>query len=203
MCTCGICATRWIARSGVTPSGRCAAPAIAWTRTPEGAGRRRAGGIYRTGSSMVGMDRLFERGRELDELDAHFARSAAGEGRLVVVEGPAGIGKSRLLAEIRRRAEGSMRVLSARGSGLEGEFAFGVVRQLFEAELTAPARREELLAGAAASAAVVFGEPGSGTDGAGATFASLHGLYWLVLNLAEDAPLLLAVDDLHWCDRPS
>ncbi|GAA1015985.1 LuxR family transcriptional regulator [Acrocarpospora pleiomorpha] len=149
------------------------------------------------------MDGLFERGRELDELDAHFARAAAGAGRLVVVEGPAGIGKSRLLAEIRRRAEGSMRVLWARGSGLEGEFAFGVVRQLFEAELAGPERREALLAGAAVSAAAVFGEPDSGADGGGATFASLHGLYWLVLNLAEDAPLLLAVDDLHWCDRPS
>ncbi|WP_204045285.1 ATP-binding protein [Acrocarpospora phusangensis] len=149
------------------------------------------------------MDGLFERGRELDELDAHFVRVTAGEGRLVVVEGPAGIGKSRLLTEIRRRAEGSMRVLSARGSGLEGEFAFGVVRQLFEAELRGPERREALLAGAAAPAAAIFGELGSGADGGGATFASLHGLYWLVLNLAEDAPLLLAVDDLHWCDRPS
>ncbi|GAA0385908.1 hypothetical protein Acor_26680 [Acrocarpospora corrugata] len=149
------------------------------------------------------MDGLFERGRELGELGDHFARAAAGEGRLVVVEGPAGIGKSRLLTEIRRRAEGSVRVLSARGSGLEGEFAFGVVRQLFEAELTAPERREALLAGAAASAAAVFGELGDGADGGGASFASLHGLYWLVLNLAEETPLLLAVDDLHWCDRPS
>jgi DNA-binding NarL/FixJ family response regulator len=139
---------------------------------------------------------LFERGREFQELDAQIELVRRGQGRVVVVEGPAGIGKSRLVAEARGRAEASMRVLSARGSELEGEFAFGVVRQLFEAELAE--RREALLAGAAAPAAAVFGE----LEG-GASFAVLHGLYWLVLNLAEEGPLLLAVDDLHWCDRPS
>ncbi|WP_217914989.1 helix-turn-helix transcriptional regulator [Miltoncostaea marina] len=153
------------------------------------------------------MDALLERGRELDEIDAHLERAAAGLGRVVVVEGPAGIGKSRLLAEARRRGEGSMRVLAARGSVLEGEFAFGVVRQLLEGELAAPERRRALLAGAAAPAAAVFGDPdagaGEGGDGGGASFASLHGLYWLVLNLAEEGPLLLVVDDLQWCDRPS
>jgi predicted ATPase len=73
---------------------------------------------------------LFERGSELDELDAQVRDAAAGQGHLVVVEGPAGIGKIRLLAEARMRADGSVRALSARGSELEREFAFGVVRQL-------------------------------------------------------------------------
>jgi predicted ATPase len=147
---------------------------------------------------------LFERGRELEELDSQIERAGAGQGCLVVVEGPAGIGKSALLAEARGRAAGSMRVLAARGSELEGEFPFGVTRQLFESELAVPRRRKALLAGAAAPAAAVFGElDGGGGGGEGASFASLHGLFWLVLNLAEEGPLLLAADDIHWCDRPS
>lgn len=147
------------------------------------------------------MEGLLERRGEVEEIERYVARAAAGQGCVVVVEGPAGIGKSRLVAEARRRAEGAMRVLSARGSGLESEFAFGVVRQLFEGELAAPERKEALLAGAAAPAAAVFGEPDP--DAEGASFASLHALFWLVLGLAEEGPLLLAVDDLHWCDRPS
>ena len=34
-------------------------------------------------------------------------------------------------------------------------------------------------------------------------FATLHGLYWLVVNLTERGPLVLAVDDAHWADEPS
>ena len=72
----------------------------------------------------------------------------AGQGRLALIEGPAGIGKTRLLQEVRRlaAAEGA-RVLTARGSQLEREFGFGAVRQLFETALADPADRADLLRG--------------------------------------------------------
>ena len=74
------------------------------------------------------------------------ADAVGGGGRPALVEGPAGIGKSRLLAELRSAAqEDDMRVLTARGSELEREFPFGVVRQLFEPSLMDGEARERWL----------------------------------------------------------
>ena len=141
------------------------------------------------------MDGLLERDRELAALDRLIGDAEQGRGRVALIEGPAGIGKSRLLAEARARAAG-MTVLAARCGELERDFSFGAVRQLLEPV----ADRERLLAGAAAPAAGVLEAPGETAEG---SFAVLHGLYWAVLNLAEERPVLLAVDDLQWSDRPS
>ncbi|HET7046529.1 MAG TPA: AAA family ATPase, partial [Gaiellaceae bacterium] len=148
---------------------------------------------------------LLERERELAAFDDVLGRVGGSGPRFVLVEGPPGIGKSRLIDELSERAvRAGFGVLTARAAHLEQEFAFGVVRQLFEPVLVDPRRRERLFAGAAASAARVFDVPGSPDAGSvDGSFAALHGLYWLAANLADDAPLLLVVDDLHWCDRPS
>src|SRR5262249_13318444 len=77
--------------------------------------------------------------------------------------------------------------------------------QLFERRLAGldEGDRAELLAGPAATAwQLLFGQP----DEAYAedpSFAVLHGLYWLSVNLAATRPLLIAVDDAHWGDVPS
>ena len=85
------------------------------------------------------------------------ARAVAGDGHVVVVEGPAGIGKSRLLAEARRPAAGSMRVLSGARQPARGRVR---VRRGAPAVRDRATRRRSVLAGAAAPAAAVFGELG-------------------------------------------
>ncbi len=147
---------------------------------------------------------LLERDGEVTALGGLVTRAVAGDARFVLVEGPAGIGKSRLMGEVRRQgAAAGMRVLAARGSELERDFPYGVVRQLFESELIAPAARKRRLAGAAATAAPIFDALAPDAGAEDVSFAALHGLYWLTLNLAGEAPLALVVDDLHWSDRPS
>ena len=61
---------------------------------------------------------LLERSEELARIESALAEARAGRGTFVVVEGPAGIGKTALLAAARdAAAEGGMRVLRSRGDG--------------------------------------------------------------------------------------
>jgi DNA-binding CsgD family transcriptional regulator len=147
---------------------------------------------------------LAERELELEQLELLLARARDGSGGAVVFEGPAGIGKSSLLAAARTAAEPELRLLSARGGELERELPFGVVRQLLEQAVVgaSPDERELLLAGAATLAKPVLfaADPGAGAE---PSFSALHGLYWLTINLADSRPLLLTVDDAHWADVPS
>jgi predicted ATPase len=96
---------------------------------------------------------LLEREREVATLDAFIEGVGRAGSRLGLIGGPAGIGKTSLLAEARRLAEAEgIRILAARGSELEREFAYGVVRQLFEPALAATRARERALGGGAAPA---------------------------------------------------
>ena len=151
---------------------------------------------------------LLEREGELTTLAAAVAEAADGDGTVVLIQGPAGVGKTRLLAGARSSARhAGMHVLEARGAVLERDFAFGVARQLFEQTTLAAEgdERDALFAGAAGLAERLVGDGGSGfgPDDGDAEFAALHGLYWLTANLADRGPLLLSVDDAHWADSSS
>src|ERR1700761_4147066 len=91
---------------------------------------------------------LLEREADLARLGDAVAGVRDGGGRLVIIEGAAGSGKSRLLAAVAEQADAAgFRVLRASGSELERDFAFGAVRQLFEPAVVAavPADRQRLL----------------------------------------------------------
>ncbi len=153
---------------------------------------------------------LLERERELSGLTRIVADAANGDGRIVIIEGEAGVGKTALLdAAAGTAREHGMRVLAARGATLERDFAHGVARQLFEVPVMSLGARErrDLLKGPAEVAAALLGwEDRTDADAPATTdaaFAAVHGLYWLAANLATQTPLLLVVDDAQWADIAS
>ena len=156
---------------------------------------------------------LLERDRELGQIRRHLQRALDSQGNVLIIEGPAGIGKTTMLTAARDAAKGEgFRVLRARGAQLEREYAFGVVRQLVEPLLaeTPSAERALLMDGPPGLAAQLLGIPRAHDSMIGDSpvapdpgFAVLHGLYWLFANLAAERPVALVVDDVHWADRAS
>jgi DNA-binding CsgD family transcriptional regulator len=162
----------------------------------------------------LGLDDLLERDNELAVIrDAITAAVQARAGGTLLIEGPAGIGKTSLLdAAARIASELGASVMHARGGELERNFSFGVVRQLLETPVSAlgTAERAHVLGGAARTAAPVVDPsaataplPGEQAAAEERAFMVSHGLYWLVCNLADTAPLFLSVDDGQWCDASS
>jgi DNA-binding CsgD family transcriptional regulator len=148
---------------------------------------------------------LLEREIDLGLADEHLDGVRAGEGGILVLEGPPGIGKTSLLAVVAEHARArGFEVLHARASQLDHGFSFGVARQLLERRVGAAgaAERRALLAGTARDGLAPLAMAGEQVEGDGG-LRSLHGLYWLVANLAGRGPLALCVDDAQWADRSS
>src|SRR5580658_107251 len=149
---------------------------------------------------------ILERDGDLAVLSAAGDATGAGCGAFVLVEGPAGIGKTSLLrAACMRPPAAGLRILTARGLALERVFAYGIARQLIEPVRAAarPGEWDALLDGAAGLAARVFDGAEVGRVEDDIPHATTRGLYWLVANLAAGSPLMIVVDDAHWADEPS
>jgi len=151
-------------------------------------------------------EQLVERDPEIAALDRALDGLTDDEGAAYAVAGPAGIGKTSVLAAAAgaARARG-LTVLTARGIPLEQQFTFGFLRQLLEPPLRAldDDRRAAILADAAAPAAVALGLEPDPHATAEASPALLHALLWTIADLADDGPIVLLSDDVQWADGPS
>jgi DNA-binding SARP family transcriptional activator len=173
-----------------------ASPALAAsvTRSPQAAG------------DLVGRD------DQLAALDAILAGARGGGGRVVLVAGEPGIGKTRLAEEAARRAAAAgMQVAWGRcheGDGAPALWPWAqVVRQL-AAEL-APGQLAAMLGPSAAWLGPLMPElaepapPLPVADLGAARFQLNQAVAGLLRRAAETRPLLVVVDDLHWADVPS
>jgi len=148
-------------------------------------------------SRRVDGELLLGREAELALLTALLDR-VADEGSALILSGPPGIGKSRLLEETVAAARGrGMAVLSATGVESEAQIPFSGLHQLLR---PVRERAADLLPGQRAALDAAFGL----TDGSPPElFAIAMAVLDLLSEVAAETPLLVIAEDAHWLDRSS
>jgi len=153
---------------------------------------------------LIGRDSELERLRDL-------ARQAeGGQGRIVVVLGEAGIGKTRLVAEVAAEAlERGSDVLLGRAFESEQLLAFGpwvaairsrrVLEEPGALDALAPAWQNQL-----ARLFPEVGDPAAVTEVGSEDYRRLfEAMERLLSTLAERRPMVIILEDLHWADEMS
>ncbi|HYI35917.1 MAG TPA: BTAD domain-containing putative transcriptional regulator [Thermoleophilaceae bacterium] len=155
------------------------------------------------------------RERELAQLAGALDDALAGRGRMVLIQGEPGIGKSRLADELMARARaGGARVVVGRCWEAGGAPAYWPWVQSLRAyvrELDPGALRAQLGNGGGDLAQLLpeLGDlvddlpPPPARESEGARFRLFEAAASFMGNAAEAAPLVLMLDDLHAADEPS
>jgi DNA-binding SARP family transcriptional activator/tetratricopeptide (TPR) repeat protein len=155
------------------------------------------------------------RAAELEELLGGLDAVVAGRGRLFLLSGEPGIGKSRLADELRRAAQTrGFRVLTGRCWEAGGAPAYWPWVQSLRAYVreTGPELLRIQLGAGAAELAQILPElreilPGlpepAASDSEGARFRLFDATAEFLRNASTDRPIVLILDDLHAADTPS
>jgi ATP/maltotriose-dependent transcriptional regulator MalT len=153
----------------------------------------------------ISSPRFVGRVAELEALEGLLGRAASGSGGAVLVAGEAGIGKSRLVAELGARARAAD-VLVLVGECVElaeGELAFAPIVSALRGVMEDAASLEGL-APVLRSALAALWQVSSPGEGAVVGREQLfEAVYRVLARLAERRPVLLVVEDVHWIDRSS
>jgi DNA-binding CsgD family transcriptional regulator len=146
------------------------------------------------------------RGRDAEKavLDDALDRLASGRQAIVLVEGVAGIGKTRLLEHVLQKARGrGMQVAEGRAGELERARPFGLVAGMFGCTRWSPDPRR-----AAIGELLAVGDGGDRgpitvTSDPGLQFRTVDAFADLAEEVALAGPLVIGADDLHWADPSS
>ncbi len=150
------------------------------------------------------------RAAEVGRLEAALDTAGAGEAACIALEGEPGIGKTRLLTELRQRAEerGHI-VLHGQAAEFERDLPFGIITETLdpylashsgEFELADAGHRQEL--GAIFPSLRLDSEAPSSALG-DERYRAHRAVRELLELLAEKKAIVLALDDLHWADDAS
>ena len=154
--------------------------------------------------TLAPVPRICGREAEIQALGEALDRVAAGGPAIVLVEGEAGIGKTRLLAKALEDAAGrGMRVAAGRAEELERTRPFGVLAATLGCARSSSDPRRTAIA-------ALLADPGAGelgpitvTSDPGLRFRVVDALTDLVEELALAGPVVLGLDDLQWADPSS
>ena len=170
---------------------------------------RGSGVVKGTGVATAGKRSqvLIGRASELAELDRGLDRLGAGQPWFVQIIGEPGIGKSRLLLELVRRARArGYLVLAGRAAEFEQDLPFAVLRDACNDYLGSIDRRLRLsLRSETLSelAAVFPSLGGAGPDLGDDRYRTHYAIRALLEWLAARQPTVVALDDVHWADAAS
>jgi DNA-binding SARP family transcriptional activator len=156
--------------------------------------------------------RLIGRAAELEVLQKAWRGAQRGSGRVVLIEGESGVGKSRLADEFLRWVEAEAgTVLRAQGYDAQAGVPYGPVVEVLRSALDAPG-----LAGAdaqwLAEVARLLPElrqrfPGlpqvTPPPAPAEAWRLFEAVAQLILAVSAEQPVVVAIDDLHWCDGDS
>jgi AAA ATPase domain len=141
-------------------------------------------------------ERLLDRDREREVLDRLVAETRAGQGRVLVLRGEAGIGKTALLGYLSAAAEGC-RIARIAGVESEMELAFAGLHALCAPLL---GRLGHLPVPQRDALNTAFGMSGGPPPD---RFLVGLAVLSLLADAAEEQPLICIVDDVQWLDRVS
>jgi DNA-binding CsgD family transcriptional regulator len=161
----------------------------------------------RRGRAERGAVGLLEREALLEVIRGTIEQVRDGSGQALLIEGHAGIGKTRLYeAALDHGRRLGFRVLRAAGAELERHVAFGIASQLLAGHLDElpPERRSAVIAGLPARVRALIQPEGEDMgESEGSDLGLMHGVFTIIATADESQPMLLAIDDLHWCDSAS
>jgi hypothetical protein len=205
-------------------------------------GKQESVDVYELVSRTVHLDRperpvgpllrspLVGRAADLERLEASAGALDEGRGRVVALVGEAGIGKTRLAAELREHpafARASWAFgrcvtigsqlpfhpivdLLRRWAGITGDEGPAMAREKLRDALEAELKDAEVSRDLLPPLAKLLGLEPEGGEGALAGLEGdtlervlLRGVSQLFQHVATDGPLVIAIEDLHWADRSS
>ncbi|MDQ1041728.1 DNA-binding CsgD family transcriptional regulator [Streptomyces sp. V3I8] len=147
---------------------------------------------------------LVERDRPIELLEQLLSQSSTGRGQVALISGGLASGKTALLDAFTDHAAASgALVLSATGSRAERTLQMGVLDQLFRSPGLPPQVAEHAAAMVTVSAQVPDEEDLDPVTIRQSHVTRVHGICSVLLDLARERPLVIAVDDLQFVDGVS